>query len=131
MRIGELARRTGVSVRLLRYYEEQGLLHPGRRASGYREYREGDIDLVRRIRSLLAAGLSTSLIAGVLPCMREDGEHLAPTCAEMLDPLHEARDRMTAMIDELATSRARLDAVIAAAPLLDEAGPGRGGLTAG
>lgn len=40
MRIGELARRTGVSVRALRYYEEQGLLVPARAANGYREYTE-------------------------------------------------------------------------------------------
>ncbi|MFJ2672857.1 MerR family transcriptional regulator [Streptomyces sp. NPDC087525] len=120
MRIGEFSRRTGVSERLLRYYEEQGLLHPQRRSSGYREYREGDVAAVRQIRALLAAGLGTSLIAGVLPCMREDGDHLVPTCAEMLDDLHEARDRMTRAIDELRSSRDKLDAVIASAPLLAE-----------
>lgn len=67
VRIGELSRRTGVSGRLLRYYEEQGLLYPQRRSSGYREYREGDVAAVRQIRALLAAGLGTPLIAGVLP----------------------------------------------------------------
>jgi hypothetical protein len=43
MRIGELRRRTGVSERLLRYYEEQGLLRPQRRPSGYREYDDSDV----------------------------------------------------------------------------------------
>ncbi|MEV6424755.1 MerR family transcriptional regulator [Streptomyces sp. NPDC051662] len=121
MRIGEFSRRTGVSERLLRYYEEQGLLYPQRRSSGYREYREGDVAAVRQIRALLAAGLGTSLIARVLPCMREDGDHLVPTCAEMLGDLREARDRMTRAIDELHSSRDKLDAVIASAPLLSEA----------
>ena len=43
MRIGELSRRTGVPERLLRYYEEQDLLHPQRLPSGYREYTEEDV----------------------------------------------------------------------------------------
>jgi DNA-binding transcriptional MerR regulator len=38
MLIGELSRRTGVGAHLLRYYEAQGLLEPGRGANGYREY---------------------------------------------------------------------------------------------
>lgn len=41
MRIGELARRTGVSERMLRYYEQEGLLRPARTTSGYRDYGEG------------------------------------------------------------------------------------------
>ncbi|MFC7104329.1 MerR family transcriptional regulator [Nonomuraea rubra] len=73
MRIGELVRRTGVSERLLRYYEEQGLLHPSRLPSGYREYTEAHVETVRRIRCLLAAGLSTSTIATVLPCLEARG----------------------------------------------------------
>ena len=59
MRIGELARRVGVAPRLLRYYEEQGLLRPRRTSSGYREYGEADVDVVHHVRTLLAAGLST------------------------------------------------------------------------
>jgi DNA-binding transcriptional MerR regulator len=34
MRVGELSRRTGVSARMLRYYEEQDLLHPERGSNG-------------------------------------------------------------------------------------------------
>ncbi|TDD15156.1 MerR family transcriptional regulator [Kribbella turkmenica] len=48
--------RTGVSERLLRYYEDRGLLRPERLPSGYREYAESDVDLVGRIRTLPAAG---------------------------------------------------------------------------
>jgi DNA-binding transcriptional MerR regulator len=44
-------------VRLLRYYEEQGLLMPSRRPSGYREYESGDIERVGRIRVLLAVAV--------------------------------------------------------------------------
>lgn len=73
MRIGEMVRRTGVSERLLRYYEEQGLLTPDRLPSGYRVYAEGDVETVRRVRTLLNAGLTTATIARVLPCVREEG----------------------------------------------------------
>ena len=40
MRIGELSERTGTPRRLLRYYEEQGLITPRRCANGYRDYSE-------------------------------------------------------------------------------------------
>ncbi|MFC7546245.1 MerR family transcriptional regulator [Plantactinospora sp. GCM10030261] len=116
MRIGELSRRTGVPQRLLRYYEEQRLLHPIRRPSGYREYRESDVAVVRRIRGLLAAGLNTATIASVLPCLRDDGDRLVPTCPDLLAELCAERDRIDRAIDDLAASRSALDRVIAAAP---------------
>jgi DNA-binding transcriptional MerR regulator len=116
MRIGELSRRTGVSERLLRYYEEQALLQPVRRPSGYREYREQDIDTVRRIRSLLAAGLNTATIATVLPCLRDDGERLIPTCSDLVTQLRQERDRISQAITELQASRAMLNTVITSAP---------------
>ncbi|KJE21252.1 putative transcriptional regulator [Frankia torreyi] len=113
MRIGELARRTAVSERLLRYYEEQGLLRPARLPSGYRVYAESDVDQVRRIRTLLSAGLPTTLIAQVLPCVREDGGRLVP-CAGLVADLSRERARIDARIDDLAASRRVLDAVITA-----------------
>lgn len=116
MRIGELSRRTGVGVHLLRYYEEQGLLHPERRPSGYREYVDEDIAVVRRIRSLLAAGLNTSTIRTVMPCLRDSGERLVPTCSDLVAELHQERDRIARAITDLRTSMAALDGVIAAAP---------------
>ena len=116
MRIGELARRTGVSERSLRYYEEQGLLAPERRPSGYRVYRDSDLDTVRHVRLLLAAGLSTTIIAEVLPCMVDTGGGLAPGCPELVEDLNKERERIAASIDELTTARSLLDEVIAAAP---------------
>lgn len=115
MRIGELSRRTEVSVRLLRYYEEQGLLTPERLPSGYREYASQDVEAVRRIRSLLAAGLNTATIATVLPCLEGDPAHLTPTCPDLLADLRRERARMTAAIEALETSRTLLDTVITAA----------------
>lgn len=58
MRIGELARRTGVSRRSLRYYEQHGLLHARRGGNDWREYDEPAVDRVRAIAELLASGLT-------------------------------------------------------------------------
>ncbi|MEU4516134.1 MerR family transcriptional regulator [Nonomuraea wenchangensis] len=115
MRIGELVRRTGVSERLLRYYEEQGLLAPERRPSGYREYTETHVETVRRIRCLLSAGLSTATIATVLPCLEPEGEVLAPTCRDVVGRLRGERERIDRAMADLSESRDALDRVIAAA----------------
>jgi len=114
MRIGELARRTGVSERALRYYEEQGLLTPQRRASGYRVYGEADVAAVRRIRILLAAGLSTAQILEILPCVVDEDGWLTPDCPELVDALRQQRSRLDAAIGELETTRANLDTIIGA-----------------
>ncbi|GLX49298.1 MerR family transcriptional regulator [Streptomyces hygroscopicus subsp. hygroscopicus] len=116
MRIGEMVRRTGVGERLLRYYEEQGLLAPARLPSGYRVYGERDVETVRRIRTLLAAGLTTDTIARVLPCVREEGERLVPVCPDLVAELRRERERISRAIDALQASRGMLDRVIEAGP---------------
>ena len=66
-KVGELARRTGLSVRALRYYDEIGLLSPSRRTEGgHRLYTAGDVVRLQRIKSLRALGFS----------LREIGEYL-------------------------------------------------------
>lgn len=113
MRIGELSRRTGASERALRYYEEQGLLRPQRRPSGYRVYSDADVPAVRRIRVLLAAGLGTAQIVEVLPCMVDDNGLLMPSCPELVDELVKHRDRIGDAISELEATRANLNTIIA------------------
>jgi len=114
MRIGEFSRRTGVSERFLRYYEEQGLLKPSRRPSGYREYAEEDVATVRGIRMLLGAGLNTATIAELLPCMVDDGQILAAACSGMLPDLNRERERISEAVAGLLAARDALDAIIAA-----------------
>ncbi|MBZ6229001.1 MerR family transcriptional regulator [Streptomyces olivaceus] len=116
MRMKEIVRRTGVHERLLRYYEQQGLLAPERLESGYRIYSESDVETVRRIRCLLAAGLSTSLIARVLPCIQAEGERLVPVCSDLAAELSQESERITRAIEKLQASRTILNTVIAAAP---------------
>ena len=114
MRIGELASRTGVDQRLLRYYEQQGLLHPARQANGYREYEEGDVAAVAWIRRLLAAGLPTAVIAEFQFCVRDDLPRRGDGCQGLYDRLLRERARIDAAIADLTASRAALDEVLVA-----------------
>ncbi|WP_052852196.1 HEAT repeat domain-containing protein [Streptomyces avicenniae] len=59
MLIGEVARRSGVSARMLRHYDALGLVRPtGRTEGGYREYSDEDIRRIFHIESLRSLGLS-------------------------------------------------------------------------
>ena len=66
MRIGELSARSGVPVRMLRYYEEKGLLSPARGANGYREYDDRDVTRAGLVSSMIRSGLPTKLIVPLL-----------------------------------------------------------------
>ena len=110
MRIGELAEKAGVSVRALRYYEEQGLLGADRSASGQRHYPDGAVERVSLVQQLYAAGLSSRRILELLPCV-----YTGYATAQTLALLAEERDRIDAQITGLAATRDRLDAVIAVA----------------
>ncbi|MEU7833876.1 MULTISPECIES: MerR family transcriptional regulator [unclassified Nonomuraea] len=107
MRIGELAAKSGVSVRALRYYEEQGLLDAYRSGSGQRHYPESAADRVHLIQMLYAAGLSSRTIAELLPCV----EAKAST-PESRAQLAAERNRIDAQIAALTRTRDRLDVII-------------------
>jgi DNA-binding transcriptional MerR regulator len=116
MRIGELARRSGVSERSLRYYESQGLLHAERTPGGQRDYGEWAVDRVIRIQTLYAAGLTSKTIAKLLPCIRdEDGRPNEATTPRLVDELTTQRERIDRMITDLLRSRDILDEVIVTA----------------
>jgi DNA-binding transcriptional MerR regulator len=116
MRIGELARRTGVSVRSLRYYETKGLLRSERTPGGHREYPEAAVDRVVRIQELYAAGLCSAKIARLLPCMRdEDGGPSETATPRLVADLVAERERIGRTIRDLLRSRETLDEVIEAA----------------
>ncbi|MQT14564.1 MerR family transcriptional regulator [Segnochrobactrum spirostomi] len=104
MQIGDLAKRTGISIRMLRYYEAEGLLVPSRRASGYRDYDETDEEIARRIRLLSEAGLKLDAIRILLPCVRSDRPDFEP-CAEVLAALKGTLATLEAKIAHLDASR--------------------------
>lgn len=125
MRIGELAARTGVPTRLLRYYEEQGLLTPDRAANGYRDYSDELVDRVGQIRGLLDAGLPTKIIKQVLPCLANPCTiRVATAPAELIATLERERDQMDARISCLTRNRDAISDYLDAARRAPEAQPG-------
>lgn len=67
LKVGDLAARTGVSVRTLHHYDQVGLLQPsGRTHSGHRLYDSEDIARLQRIKSLRQLGLGLKQIAAII-----------------------------------------------------------------
>ncbi|MFI2008657.1 HEAT repeat domain-containing protein [Streptomyces jumonjinensis] len=100
MLIGDVARRSGVSARMLRHYESLGLVRPtGRTDSGYREYSSDNIRRIFHIESLRSLGLSLRDVRRAL-----DDPGFAP--AELVDDLiRQTRDRITAETELLTRLR--------------------------
>ncbi|HEY1095332.1 MAG TPA: MerR family transcriptional regulator [Glycomyces sp.] len=109
MRIGELSERTGISRRMLRYYEETGMLIPDRCANGYRNYAEGSVDKALQIRGLLETGMPTRVIKQVLPCLKQPGViHVYDATPETL---HLLERELEGMSERIATMSRNRDAI--------------------
>ncbi|WP_405161959.1 MerR family transcriptional regulator [Nocardia sp. NBC_01499] len=90
MQIKDLSQLTGASPRMLRHYENAGVLTPRRDPNGYRHYGDEDIKTVRDIRCLLASGLSLTEAAALI--------HIA--CTAPQSATDQDRDEVLAQLDE-------------------------------
>ena len=109
MKIGELSERTGIPTRMLRYYEEQGLLASERSANGYRSYDEADVERATRARGLVQAGLPTRLAKIVLDVERQSALETPPPCSRELAQL--LATELAALDDRLACLTKNREAV--------------------
>ncbi|MFJ2742229.1 MerR family transcriptional regulator [Streptomyces sp. NPDC087440] len=105
MKIGELSRATGVSVRLLRYYEEQDLLAATRTAGGHRSYGDDAPERVRRVRAFLGAGLPTRVIRQILDCACGAASEVEPCLSGLL---HEQLRAVEQKVADLEVAREAL-----------------------
>ncbi|WP_346742679.1 MerR family transcriptional regulator [Spongiactinospora sp. TRM90649] len=105
MRIGELAERTGVSTRSLRYYEQQGMITARRTANGYRDYDESAVRLVTEIRELLAAGFGLEDARPFVECLRA-GHAAGDACPESVAVYRRRLAEIDAELRALITRRA-------------------------
>jgi DNA-binding transcriptional MerR regulator/peroxiredoxin len=114
MRVGELARRTGATVRALRYYEAAGLVVPRRLRNGYREYEPVAERMVVQIRELTALGLSVEETRPFVESLA-DGKDQPEVCAAALATYRSAITELQNRIKHLTAQRDALDARLDAA----------------
>lgn len=111
MKIGELAQRTTVTTKTIRYWESEGLLPaPARTASGYRDYDSAAAERVTFIRRSQTAGLTLAQIRQILD-VADDGqapcEHVAGAVAERLTEVDARIRELRATRDHLRSLAAR------------------------
>jgi DNA-binding transcriptional MerR regulator len=106
MLIGEVAGRTGVSVRMLRYYDAHGLVTPSHRTSGgYRDYSRADLERLMKVESLRSLGMGVAEVRAALDATDASG---ATGVAAVVDRL---RAETLQRIDEEQALLAQLDSL--------------------
>jgi DNA-binding transcriptional MerR regulator len=106
VRTGEVARRAGVNVQTLRYYERRGLLPtPARTSGGHRVYAPATVGLLRTIKAAQGLGFTLDEIALLLASGRRPGLHRRAV-AKLAE--------VEAKIEELSAARGTLAAIVAA-----------------
>lgn len=101
MLIGDVARYTGVSVRMLRHYDAVGLVRPtGRTIGGYRDYSDDDVRTILQVKTLRSLGLTLKQIR----CILEDpGRAPAALVDDLIRQTEERLDRERELLDRLRT----------------------------
>lgn len=105
LRIGEVARRTGLPVKTIRYYCDEGLLQPRARSeSGYRLFDEENLAELTIIRSLRAMDVSIPELARILEVRRAG----VCNCSVLKDSITAKMESINLRIDELAAMKDEL-----------------------
>ncbi|MEB3841030.1 MULTISPECIES: MerR family transcriptional regulator [Pseudomonas] len=108
MKIGELAKITGLAPSRIRFYEASGLIHAvERKANGYRDYDADAVWVLEMITSAQAAGFTLEQIRHLMPVNANGWRH-----DELLDGLKRKVEEIEALQQQLARNKAQLLLVI-------------------
>jgi MerR family transcriptional regulator, Zn(II)-responsive regulator of zntA len=100
MRIGDLAKRAGTTMRTIRYYEERGLIEPARRSKGgFRLYQEGELRKLHLIRSLAILDMPLAQVKAFFD-ERQRGRTAAEIAPSLQEVLREHLEEMERRIDQ-------------------------------
>jgi len=121
MRIGEVARRAGVSAKTVRYYESLGLVDSTRLPNGYRDYADDVPRLVAEAQALVRVGLRLEQTRPFLDCL-SGGSDNADDCETTRPAYRAAIDDLSARIEELQRRRSALQALLVAAESREDPG---------
>lgn len=111
MKISELSKATNVSIRMLRYYEEKGLLHPTRTNSGYRRFRKDDIELIDKIKLFKKMGFTIEDVRPILECQLGLPER-EQICDKLKEKFASRVEQIDRMIDSLNKAKLTLSQYI-------------------
>lgn len=104
MNIGEASAATGISAKMIRYYEETGLMSPAQRtASGYRSYAEADVQTLRFIRRARDLGFSVRQIADLLALWRDRSRASSDVKRIATDHIADLQRKMQALQEMVST----------------------------
>ncbi|WP_309667310.1 Cu(I)-responsive transcriptional regulator [Tabrizicola sp.] len=111
MNIGEAAKASGVTAKMIRYYEETGLIPaPGRSASGYRTYSHRDIQMLRFVRRARDLGFAMDRITDLLALWRDRTRASGDVKRLALDQVAGLQTRIREMQEMVATLQTLADA---------------------
>ncbi|MFC2970338.1 Cu(I)-responsive transcriptional regulator [Acidimangrovimonas pyrenivorans] len=104
MNIAEVARRTGLPAKTIRYYEEIGLIHPDRRANGYRDFSDSHLHKLAFLGRARGLGFSIEECRALLALY----EDRARASADVKAIAQQHLEAIDAKLDELQQMRATL-----------------------
>lgn len=110
MKISELSKLTGVSIRSIRHYESKNLLASARLDNGYRDFDESAIERIRTIQLYLGLGLNTDQIEEVLACIDINPQYaIDEYCEDMVETYEEKLDEVNRQMKSLGALKQRLE----------------------